>query len=166
MARTAYPLPGETKLKPGHKDGMGQHFMNNLMQNIPSPPALKRCSTNVAIKVENTADTDVNPPTATTNISQQTVAMAASLPVVATSDSGVTESSSAAASSDSGAATSSPAAAATVRSSVNKLPWYNKCKWTCMICGRAFSSGFWKHVQEITKFILSLQRYYFQCNKR
>ena len=28
------------------------------------------------------------------------------------------------------------------------LPWYNRCKWTCMICRRAFSSGFWKHVQE------------------
>ena len=136
---------------------MGQHFMNNLMQNIPSPPALKRCPTNVAIKAENTADTDVNPPTAATDVSPPTVAVAASLPSAAVSDSGVTKSSPAAALSDSGAATSSPAAAATVRSSVNKLPWYNKCKWTCMICGRAFSSGFWKHVQEITKIGLSSQ---------
>ena len=27
-------------------------------------------------------------------------------------------------------------------------PWYNKCKWTCMICNKAFSSGFWRHVSE------------------
>lgn len=28
------------------------------------------------------------------------------------------------------------------------LPWYNKCKWTCMLCNKAFSSGFWRHVSE------------------
>ena len=27
-------------------------------------------------------------------------------------------------------------------------PWYNRCKWTCNVCDKAFSSGFWRHVQE------------------
>jgi len=27
-------------------------------------------------------------------------------------------------------------------------PWYNRCKWTCCVCQKAFSSGFWRHVQE------------------
>ena len=27
-------------------------------------------------------------------------------------------------------------------------PWYNKCKWTCLICYKTFSSGFWRHVNE------------------
>jgi hypothetical protein len=26
--------------------------------------------------------------------------------------------------------------------------WYNRCKWTCLVCGKAFCSGFWRHVQE------------------
>ena len=26
--------------------------------------------------------------------------------------------------------------------------WYNRCKWTCMVCQKAFCSGFWRHVQE------------------
>jgi hypothetical protein len=26
--------------------------------------------------------------------------------------------------------------------------WYNRCKWTCMVCNKAFCSGFWRHVQE------------------
>ena len=27
-------------------------------------------------------------------------------------------------------------------------PFYNKCKWTCLICYKVFSSGFWRHVNE------------------
>ena len=27
-------------------------------------------------------------------------------------------------------------------------PYYNKCKWTCLICYKVFSSGFWRHVNE------------------
>jgi len=27
-------------------------------------------------------------------------------------------------------------------------PWYNKCKWTCQLCNKSFSAGFWKHVNE------------------
>ena len=26
--------------------------------------------------------------------------------------------------------------------------WYNRCKWTRMVCNKAFCSGFWRHVQE------------------
>ena len=27
-------------------------------------------------------------------------------------------------------------------------PFYNKCTWTCLICFKVFSSGFWRHVNE------------------
>ena len=27
-------------------------------------------------------------------------------------------------------------------------PWYNKCKWTCLLCYKTFCSGFWRHVNE------------------
>jgi len=27
-------------------------------------------------------------------------------------------------------------------------PWYNRCKWTCQLCNKSFSAGFWKHVNE------------------
>ena len=27
-------------------------------------------------------------------------------------------------------------------------PWYNKCKWTCLLCNKTFCSGFWRHVNE------------------
>ena len=28
-------------------------------------------------------------------------------------------------------------------------PWYNRCKWTCLLCSKSFSSGFWRHVNEV-----------------
>ena len=41
-----------------------------------------------------------------------------------------------------------PRPPALVKAASSGTPWYNRCKWTCTVCEKAFSSGFWRHVQE------------------
>ena len=44
---------------------------------------------------------------------------------------------------------SSPSQAASkLEKHIQMDPYYNKCKWSCFVCYKVFSSGFWRHVNE------------------